>query len=307
MAKTTNTPAVSYRADNQYAVSRHDMATPYYSAFAAAREAKSTQKVNMPANLKAIYGKGNKAESPKDIPTNYNPVRARRGFWCVLLAILLIVYIAVPAVNFFEVMPEFTSLLEYEAGVDAESGVVTKDYIGTEDVVNGTIWLAEELVAGEEVPAEAAEDVEEVPSEEATADAESVQVSKYYDFVQEGIANGTTSAIMALIFPLGIVLSLITALIFLIRVLVAVFTVKRRKLFVLSGILLFVFTLVGVVGAFLATGAEFGSIMNFIPMLAEEGAVISYQLSLGYIIMAGVSLLALICSLFAFRSKKKVK
>ena len=286
MAKTTNTPAVSYRADNQYAVSRHDMATPYYSAFVAAREAKSTQKVNMPANLKAIYGKGNKAESPKDISTNYKPVRARRGFWCVLLAILLIVYIAVPAVNFFEVMPEFTSLLEYEVGVDAESGVATKDYIGTEDVVNGTIWLAEELVAGEEAPAE---------------------VSKYYDFVQEGIANGTTSAIMALIFPLGIVLSLITALIFLIRVLVAVFTVKRRKLFVLSGILLFVFTLVGVVGAFLATGAEFGSIMNFIPMLAEEGAVISYQLSLGYIIMAGVSLLALICSLFAFRSKKKVK
>lgn len=307
MAKTTNTPAVSYRADNQYAVSRHDMATPYYSAFVAAREAKSTQKVNMPANLKAIYGNGNKAEAPKDISTNYKPVRARRGFWCVLLAILLIVYIAVPAVNFFEVMPEFTSLLEYEVGVDAESGVATKDYIGTEDVVNGTIWLAEELVAGEEVPAEAAEDVEEVPSEEATADAESVQVSKYYDFVQEGIANGTTSAIMALIFPLGIVLSLITALIFLIRVLVAVFTVKRRKLFVLSGILLFVFTLVGVVGAFLATGAEFGSIMNFIPMLAEEGAVISYQLSLGYIIMAGVSLLALICSLFAFRSKKKVK
>ena len=306
MAKTTNAPAVSYRADNQYVVTRHDMATPYYSAYTAAKAEKATQKANRPANLQAIYGKS-KAQAPKDIPTDHKPVRARRGFWCVLLAILLIVYIAIPVVNFFEVMPEFTSFLEYDTIEVDEEGNVVKGYIGTEDAVTGTIWLVEDLIGAEEEPeAEAAgEEGAEDNSEEGDAVA-SEQVSVYYDLVQLGIITETTSEIMALIFPIGVVLSLITALIFLIRALVAVFTVKRRKLFILSGILLFVFTLVGVVGAFLATGAEFSSIMNFIPMLAEEGAMMTYQLSLGYIIMAGVSLLALICSLFAFRSKKKV-
>ena len=106
------------------------------------------------------------------------------------------------------------------------------------------------------------------------------------------------------VLPVALILGLVVALIFFIRALISLCTPKRRKLFVLSSVLMLVFVIVGVFCGFMWSGLEFGSIMLFVNVMAPAAPL---QVGYGCLIMAVLSLLALVASLFAFRSKKKVQ
>ena len=103
--------------------------------------------------------------------------------------------------------------------------------------------------------------------------------------------------------PVLLILGAVTALIFFIRALVALFTSKRRKLFVLSSVLMLVFTLLSAVCAYLMTaGTDFSYAMSFLTM----DGTLPLQLGFGIIILAVLSLLSLIMSFFAFRKSRKL-
>ena len=104
--------------------------------------------------------------------------------------------------------------------------------------------------------------------------------------------------------PVVMVLGIAIALIFFIRALVSLCTPKRRKLFVLSSVLMLVLSIIGILAGFFWSGLEFADAMVYLNVMAPAAPL---QVGYGYLIMTVLSLLALIASLFAFRSKKKVQ
>ncbi len=200
-----------------------------------------------------------------------------------------------------------------------EEGYVIQDVIytnlGTEDIVMGFIQgltpvQEEEDVDGEEEDyvAEAATEEDDVVADETdeTEDDEEEVEEKHYYFYEQYMANLDEAESMQKIayygLPVALILGVLIALIFFIRAIVGLCSGKRRKLYVFSGIMLLVATLAGIVFGFMCTGAEWGSFMSFVSMDNS----LEVQLGYGYIIMAVLSVLILIASCFAFRSKKKV-
>ena len=104
--------------------------------------------------------------------------------------------------------------------------------------------------------------------------------------------------------PVVMVLGLVVALIFFIRALVSLCTPKRRKLFVLSSVLMLVLSIVGILCGFIWSGLDYADAMVYLNVMELAAPM---QVGYGYLIMTVLSLLALIASLFAFRSKKKVQ
>ena len=102
--------------------------------------------------------------------------------------------------------------------------------------------------------------------------------------------------------PVVLVLGALIAVIFFIRALVALFTTKRRKLFIFSSVLMLLLSIAGIVCGFIWSGADWSEIAGFIPF----GGDLAMQVGYGYLILAGMSLLSLIASIFAFRSKKRL-
>jgi len=135
---------------------------------------------------------------------------------------------------------------------------------------------------------------------------DSIDGTQYYmynEFYADISTADTVTMIASYAMPVLLALAALTTVIFFIRALVALFTPKRRKLFVLSAVLMLVFTLLSAVCAFLmVAGMNFSVVMNFLTMDYS----LALQLGYGTIILLALSLITLIMTFFAFRSRKKI-
>lgn len=296
--------------DNEYLVSKRDMSSPYYKSYCESRL--SRRPAQIPANRVSVLnsyfdtepeqvvnenqGKRVKKEKVKRQRTKGTMKRARRGFMVFLVTLFTLLFVAVGALSFLqldmledynsylalfnkveEVVPEGVTLEQIENG-EAEYEYVTTA-IGLDDVVMSFA----KMFMGDSIEGD-------------------------YYFYNECLAliDGaeTLDMIAYYALPVSLALGLIIALVFFIRAFVSLCTPKRRKLFVLSSVLMLVLSIVGIFCGFIWSGLEFADAMVFLNVLEIAAPM---QVGYGYLIMTVLSLLTLIASLFAFRSKKKVQ
>lgn len=294
MKKTqeSNQRPVVIRRDNEYILTRRDMSAPYFSAFCAARSQGPVSKkapVMRPvtaAQQAQPYYEDDYYEAPQQNAsrpakkasrrsTKGSAKPARRFFFVLLIVLFLVVYIAVAALNYLN-MDALSDYYEYLSLFNRTEGD-TVVYIGVEDIVMSFAGMF----------------------------VDSIDTSEYL-FYNECLANIDSADTMNMIayyaLPVVLVLGVLIAVIFFIRALVALFTTKRRKLFIFSSVLMLLLSIAGIVCGFIWGGADWGEIAGFIPF----GGDLAMQVGYGYLILAGMSLLSLIASIFAFRSKKRL-
>lgn len=197
---------------------------------------------------------------------------------------------------------EDTDAPEAEAAADEETdGTADEETDGTAD--EETDGTADEDVAA---PETVKVGVEDLAMSFVALFVDSIDAGEYYmynEFYADIENADTVTMIASYAMPVLLILGAVTALIFFIRALVALFTSKRRKLFVLSSVLMLVFTLLSAVCAYLMTaGTDFSYVMSFLTM----DGTLPLQLGFGIIILAVLSLLSLIMSFFAFRKSRKL-
>lgn len=291
-AQETNTKPVVYRRDNEYVMSRRDMSTPYFASYCAARaqrpspnSVKMRSVMSVPPRAEAGYyddyveavpeRKAPPARKASSRRTAGSSKPARRAFFVLLIVIFTLLYIAVAALNYLN-LDALSDYSEYFSLFNKTEGD-TVVYIGVEDIVMS--------VAGMFV--------------------DSIDTSGCV-FYNECLANIDSADTMNMIayyaLPVVLVLGVLIAVIFFIRALVALFTAKRRKLFIFSSVLMLLLSIAGIVCGFIWGGADWSEIAGFI----SYGGTLPMQVGYGYVILAGLSLLSLIASFFAFRSKKRL-
>ena len=199
---------------------------------------------------------------------------------------------------------------EAEAAADEETdGTADEETDGTADEeTNGETDEETDGTADEDVaaPETVKVGVEDLAMSFVALFVDSIDAGEYYmynEFYADIENADTVTMIASYAMPVLLILGAVTALIFFIRALVALFTSKRRKLFVLSSVLMLVFTLLSAVCAYLMTaGTDFSYVMSFLTM----DGTLPLQLGFGIIILAVLSLLSLIMSFFAFRKSRKL-
>lgn len=265
------------RSANSYVLSQRDMASPYVANYYAAKSQR--QQTNVERNTyrrPENYDSLESGRGARQAKTRTRPMKVKRGFFVVLLLILVLAYVAVAALSFFNVMPEYTAIFKKPAVLegDLDTNIIDRD------IIMGFVRAFVPTI---------------------------VEQSYFYDECMANIATvGMVDKIAYYALPVAFALGLVIAVIFLIRLLVAAFSPKRRRFFVLSGILMLVMNLLVVFGGFIwAAGMDFAQIMNFIPFVAT--VPLPLMLAYGGIILLGISLLVFIFSFFAFRSRKKVQ
>ena len=289
--ETNTRPVVSSRRDNEYVLTRRDMSAPYFAAYCAARSQGPVARkapVMRPVTAAPVarqYEDDYYYEAPPQKEqherkaskrsTRASAKPARRLFFVLLIVLFLVVYIAVAALNYLN-MDALSDYYEYLSLFNKTEGD-TVVYIGVEDIVMSFAGMF----------------------------VDSIDTSEYL-FYNECLANidsaDTVNMIAYYALPVVLVLGALIAVIFFIRALVALFTTKRRKLFIFSSVLMLLLSIVGIVCGFIWSGAEWSEIAGFIPF----GGDLAMQVGYGYLILAGMSLLSLIASFFAFRSKKRL-
>lgn len=209
-------------------------------------------------------------EVPVFVDTRPKP---KRTFFVVMIAILMAALIAVLALSYFSVMPGYTNLFSKVIDVDDPA---LNETIGVDDVINSS--LKKFISYGE---------------------------SDDYRFYQECLLDIENAEIPQMIayyaLPVSILLALIVALYVFIKAIIAISSPKRRKFSYITLILL-LFTLLGVAAGVVWNAQSFDQVLYFFTM-SGTNMIIGF----GYIIIVGIELVAWICSMFAYRSKKKAK
>ena len=267
-------------------------------------------------------------------PAAAKPKRARRFVPVLLIVLFTLLYIAVLGLSYLnlDALADYNGYFAmYEGNPDAEELVVdteATEETGAEnaeaatentdaDTDANTDGTEEGTAAGTDAT-EGSED-EDVPEPEmvkvgvedivmsfVAMFVDSIDGTQYYmynEFYADISTADTVTMIASYAMPVLLALAALTTVIFFIRALVALFTSKRRKLFVLSAVLMLVFTLLSAVCAFLmVAGMNFSVVMNFLTMDYS----LALQLGYGTIILLALSLITLIMTFFAFRSRKKI-
>ena len=295
---------------NEYLVTNRDMSSPYYKSYCESRA--SRRPAQTPANTTSVLssyfnsepeegvnenqGKKVKKEKVKRQRTKGTMKRARRGFMVFLVMLFALLYVVVGALSFLQLdmLSDYNSYLSMFTKVEEvlpedvtieqiENGEAEYDYVSTGIGADDVIMSFAKMLMGDSIEGD-------------------------YYFYNECLAFIDSAETMNMIayyaLPVVMVLGIVIALIFFIRALVSLCTPKRRKLFVLSSILMLVLSIVGIFAGFFWSGLEFANIMVYLNVMAPAAPL---QVGYGYLIMTVLSLLALIASLFAFRSKKKVQ
>ena len=265
-------------------------------------------------------------------PAAAKPKRARRFVPVLLIVLFTLLYIAVLGLSYLnlDALADYNGYFAmYEGNPDAEELVVdteATEETGAEnaeaatentdaDTDADTDGTEEGTTAGTDAT-EGSEDVaepemvkvgvEDIVMSFVAMFVDSIDGTQYYmynEFYADISTADTVTMIASYAMPVLLVLAALTTVIFFIRALVALFTSKRRKLFVLSAVLMLVFTLLSAVCAFLmVAGMNFSVVMNFLTMDYS----LALQLGYGTIILLALSLITLIMTFFAFRSRKKI-
>lgn len=295
---------------NEYLITKRDMSSPYYKAYCEAKA--SRRPAQAPQNRASVLnsyfdsepeevvnetqGKKVRKEKVKRQRTKGTMKRARRGFMVFLVMLFALLYVVVGALSFLqmEALDEYNSYLNMFTKVEEvvpegvtleqiENGDAEYEYVYTNIGANDVIMSFAKMLMGDSIEGD-------------------------YYFYNECLAliDGaeTMNMIAYYALPVVLVLGIVIALIFFIRAFVSLCTSKRRKLFVLSSILMLVLSIIGIFAGFFWSGLEFADAMVYLNVMAPAAPL---QVGYGYLIMTVLSLLALIASLFAFRSKKKVQ
>lgn len=300
---------------NSYVMNKRDMSSPYVANYYAAKQQRQQYVVAQKNRPIRGYDQYDSIESGRNVgkaKTRPKELRAKRGAIVIIMLILMVAYVAVAALSFFNVLPQYTSVFVKNPGVVIAAPA-------EEEATEEEAEAAGEEETGEETTAE-----EEATEEESTEEAISLtnrdivmgfvksfvempaEESHFYNDAMSTVKEaGIVNKIAYYALPIAYVLALLIALVQLVRLLIAAFTPKRRKLFILGSILLFVLNIVVVATGYIwSAGTNFAYITNYIPFIAKE--LIPVQLGIGGLISLGISLLSLIFSFFAYRSKKKV-
>ena len=295
---------------NEYLITKRDMSSPYYKAYCEAKA--SRRPAQAPQNRASVLnsyfdsepeevvnetqGRKVRKEKVKRQRTKGTMKRARRGFMAFLVMLFALLYVVVGALSFLqmEALDEYNSYLNMFTKVEEvipegatleqiENGDAEYEYVYTNIGANDVIMSFAKMLMGDSIEGD-------------------------YYFYNECLAliDGaeTMNMIAYYALPVVLVLGIVIALIFFIRAFVSLCTSKRRKLFVLSSILMLVLSIIGIFAGFFWSGLEFADAMVYLNVMAPAAPL---QVGYGYLIMTVLSLLALIASLFAFRSKKKVQ
>lgn len=302
---------------NSYVMNKRDMSSPYVANYYAAKQQRQQYVVAQKNRPIRGYDQYDSIESGRNVgkaKTRPKELRAKRGAIVIIMLILMVAYVAVAALSFFNVLPQYTSIFVKNPGV-----VIVAPAEEEETEEEAAEAAGEEATGEEETTAE-----EETTEEESTEEAISLtnrdivmgfvksfvempaEESHFYNDAMSIVKEaGIVNKIAYYALPIAYVLALLIALVQLVRLLIAAFTPKRRKLFILGSILLFVLNIVVIATGYIwSAGTNFAYITNYIPFIAKE--LIPIQLGIGGLISLGISLLSLIFSFFAYRSKKKV-
>lgn len=283
------------------------------------------------AGYDADFGMGYEAGYKE--PASAKPKRARRFVPVLFIVIFTLLYIAVLGLSYLnmDALSDYNQYFAlYEGNPDSEYVFEDNDVIENGDTDGEDADKAEAAEAESEDADKADENADEdaVDTETGSEDiaapetvkvgvedllmsfvavfVDSVDGSEYYmynEFYQDIDSADTVTMIASYAMPVLLILAAVTALIFLIRSIVTLFTSKRRKLFILSAVLMLVFTLLSAVCAYLMfAGTDFSAITGFLTM----DGTLPLQLGIGNIILAALSLVTLIFSFFAFRKGKKL-
>ena len=252
------------------------------------------------------------------------PKRDRRFVPVLLIVIFTLLYIAVLGLSYLNM----DALSDYNGYFAMYEGNPDSDALDSDSDVESKLEDVDapeaEAAADEETDGTADEETDGTADEDVAAPetvkvgvedlamsfvalfVDSIDAGEYYmynEFYADIENADTVTMIASYAMPVLLILGAVTALIFFIRALVALFTSKRRKLFVLSSVLMLVFTLLSAVCAYLMTaGTDFSYAMSFLTM----DGTLPLQLGFGIIILAVLSLLSLIMSFFAFRKSRKL-
>lgn len=265
-------------------------------------------------------------------PAAAKPKRARRFVPVLLIVLFTLLYIAVLGLSYLnlDALADYNGYFAmYEGNPDAEELVVDTESTeetgaenaeaATENTDADTDANTDGSEEGTAAGTDATEGSEDVPEPEmvkvgvedivmsfVAMFVDSIDGTQYYmynEFYADISTADTVTMIASYSMPVLLALAALTTVIFFIRALVALFTPKRRKLFVLSAVLMLVFTLLSAVCAFLmVAGMNFSVVMNFLTMDYS----LALQLGYGTIILLALSLITLIMTFFAFRSRKKI-
>ena len=325
MAKTNEAPRPAPRVQraNEYKMNRRDMSSPYMASYMASRAERPR-----PSNVKMrpIYVGAKQNDVYDDYEDYYQEPevnvknkrtkgkakRARRGFIVFLIALFTLLYIAVAALSYLnmDALSDYNKYFAlYEVSGAAEDDADAKEETAEAASAADTETDAETDTEDTEtdVPAEAAYiGLEDVVMSFVACFIDSVDGEGYYfydNYYADIDSADTVTMIACYAMPVTLALGLVIALIFFIRALVALFGSKRRKLFIFSAVLMLIMTvLFAACGFLIFAGTDFSVLMSFLSMDGSLGL----QLGIGTIIMAGLSLVTFVFSLFAFRPKKKL-
>lgn len=297
---------------NRFYVDKRDMKSPYMTSYYAAKSTGpvvAKQPEYFPRQENDYAGqfsqevvpveskKAKKAKTPKT-----SQKKVKRNFFVFLTAFLSIVLIAFLVVSFvgIEKIADYTSIAVKKTTIgEGEDAVTTVENISLKDIAMGTI-----------------ESFKKKPAEEAEAAGEETEVTEtevtesyiYYTDRMENVKSlDMVGKMSAYGFPVGLVVFVLIVIVFMVRLLISLFTPKRRKFFILSSVLLLVLGIV--INLFLymwsVVGTDFSKIKDFVYLFAKDSAL-TIQASIGALVLIAVPLLMTITSIFCFRSKKKV-
>lgn len=249
---------VLYSGDeNQYSQTKKEKASPYNLAYLAAW------------NLRPKY------EDPY-VPVVVRPGEPKRNVILILLCVLMVAIIAVFALSYFVVLPDYTALFE-KAG-QGEGG--TDKAIALDDIINSTL---RKLALG-------------------AADLDAAELDFYTDCLQNVESLEIEFMIAYYALPVSIILTAVIAIYVLIKGLSAITTRMKRKKFSYIILLQLLFSLLGVVSGFVWSRVAVADFINFI-----TGSAATLALGIGYIIVIGIEILALVLSFFAYKSRAQIQ
>lgn len=261
--------------ENQYLQTKKEKASPYNLSYLAAW------------NLRPRF------EDPF-VPVAPRQGEPKRSFVLVLIAVMMVLLIAALALSYLAVMPEYTALFQKpaisgtdieeeeadeEAEVDEEAEDIEGDItISLDDIINSTL---RKLAIG-------------------AADVETADLHFYTDCLENIDELETPYMIAYYALPVSMVLTAVIAIYVLIKAISGIAGRMKRKKFTYIILLQLLFSLFGVVSGFVWSGVAVADIMSYI-----TGSSL-LVLGIGYLALLGIEVVALVLSLFAYKSKAQI-
>ncbi|MDD3946474.1 MAG: hypothetical protein PHI19_01390 [Clostridia bacterium] len=209
------------------------------------------------------------------VPVQPKPGEPKRNAVLIILCILMVALITVFALSYFVVMPDYTALFQ-KVG-QGEGG--TDKAIALDDVINSTM---RKLAIG-------------------AADMDTAELDFYTDCLENIDSLGIAFMIGYYAMPVAVILTLIIALYVLVKALMGISTRMKRKKFTYIILLQLLFSLLGIVSGFVWSGVPVAEFLSYL-----TGSATTLVVGIGYFIILGIEVLALILSFFAYKSKAQV-